>query len=72
MKVYSVLLNSYDYYRFTDYLGTYGSLQEAKQICGSGIPVGVVDFPCDTLDFYENTGSPHQVIVVQDLTIDTQ
>lgn len=31
MKVYTVLSNTYDYHRFTDYIGTYPSLTEARE-----------------------------------------
>ena len=66
MKVYIVLENRYDYYRFTDYEGVFSTLEAAEDYCsGSLYGMGLKDDPC-VLE-YENEDLKHYVIVEENL-----
>jgi len=46
MEIYTVLLNTFDYYRFTDYVGTYGTLEKALIACKGELRIVQMDY-CD-------------------------
>lgn len=66
MKVYTVLSNTYDYYRFTDYIGTYSSLTEArKHVDGRTYVINAGEDPWD--EECEKGETVHYIIVSTEL-----
>lgn len=62
MTMYIVLYNTFDYYRFTDYLGAFSSLEEAREITnGLTFVVDKGEQPFDQRS--EENETPHFVII---------
>ncbi len=65
MKIYTVLYNSYDYYRFTDYIGTYNSISKAK-LAATGTTYFVEEGEGIWNEECEGSEKEHYIVVTTD------